>query len=1078
MIHFGRKISFFLLIFNCLTFKVHAAFLNRPELVDYNFAGANICEKSSLKIKFDHQQFNVGNIFTIEISQNGTFTPGNTITMIGSLTQSGNMNSVNLTVDFPSNVPAGNNYRLRVKGSNPVTYSENLNEHPFFVSKLIPSDPNFFPTGYWRGNFYRWTPSITGTITDANSEDIFNPNNYIGYVTEDTMSFDYNWGNNGNAPGSFPDSNKVCGTYRDFFSVRMKRRVNFEAGYYIFGGGGDDGFRLSIDGGVTWLIEDWSDHAYRGSLTNGGCGVLLTAGTRDVVVEFYENKTDARFRTIIIKTGDPAVNTISILSPLNGATICSSALPFQMTASPMGAWQWSGPGVSSNGILNPQIGGTGFRTISYQTGFAADGQNCVKTASVTVNVLSAPSAQFAGLDSSYCTSAAVSNLQPQNPGGTFSGPGITGNAFSPILAGPGNHIISHIINDGVGICSDTVKKVVKVTASIPVSIQNLTTSICRTGDSIILSGSPIGGVFSGPGVSNSVFHPDLANIGSNSIQYTFINGACINVAQLNINVLIALSAQFSGLQSELCATTSPLTLVPQNSGGIFSGPGVTGTTFSPQSLSSGTYKITHILNVPGGCIDTASFSVQITVPIIPLFIIPSDLCTSSDPVFLEANVQGTFTGPGVNGNLFNPALANIGANAIVFTSVQGPCVLTANGNIIVLSQPNAVLSLGTSGFCINQTMKSKISVSPAGGILSGIGIVGDSISVVGLALGQYVLKYIIESGTCKDTATQIYNVFDLPDAGFTDLPDTLCEGAQDIFLQPNVPGGLFSGQGLSQDRKYFQPSQLLVNNTWRIYYNITFNGCSNRGKDSVMIIPKLKPKVTFPTLKNKYCSIENAFSPQSNPPGNYFLNGNPVTQIAPASLAPGQYVLKAVYRPVTNLECIDSASANFSFSIIANPIPDLGPDFEIEEGKQLNIDPKITGSYAWVSDPEKQNLEPSKPLTFVPDKALEVFVLATDPSGTCLGKDSVKFTIRPAVGFPSLITPNGDSKNDVFEIKGAYPNMKVAIFNRWGKEVYSGTNSGNIGWEPKSKVETGLYFYTVSNPGDGRVWTGWVMVDF
>jgi hypothetical protein len=250
------------LFFGCLVHQtLHAAYLNRPELVDYNFAGANICEKVALRIKFDHEQFIPGNVFTVEVSPNGQFSGGNTYVMIGSLTQSGNQQNVFLTVNFPANIPAGANYRLRVKGSSPLTYSQQVNEHPFSISKLVPSDPNFYPEGYWRGYFYRWTPSIPGTINDANTEDIFNPNNYLGYITEDSLSFDYNWGNNTSAPHIFPDTNNVCGTYRDFFSIRMRRRIAFEEGYYVIGGGADDGFRISLDGGITWVLSDWSDHA-------------------------------------------------------------------------------------------------------------------------------------------------------------------------------------------------------------------------------------------------------------------------------------------------------------------------------------------------------------------------------------------------------------------------------------------------------------------------------------------------------------------------------------------------------------------------------------------------------------------------------------------------------------------------------------------------------------------------------------------------------------------------------------------------------------------------------------------------
>jgi len=281
-----------------------AANIRRPELIDYNFAGANICNKSLLKIKFEHELFNPGNIFTVEIAVNGNFNGGGLITMEGQLSQSGNLQTAFLTVAFPVSVPAGVNYRLRIKGSNPVTYSNQLNEFPFTISKLVDSDPFYYPEGYWRGYFYTWVPSISSTIFDATNEDTFNPDRYIGYISESSMNFDFNWGNNTPAPASFADTNKVCGSYREFYAIRMRRKYLFESGYYLFSGGADDGFRVSIDGGATWILSDWSDHQFRDVNNPGsnGCGVYLPAGYRDVVVEYYENKTDSRFRFNMVKS--------------------------------------------------------------------------------------------------------------------------------------------------------------------------------------------------------------------------------------------------------------------------------------------------------------------------------------------------------------------------------------------------------------------------------------------------------------------------------------------------------------------------------------------------------------------------------------------------------------------------------------------------------------------------------------------------------------------------------------------------------------------------------------------------------
>lgn len=926
MLYFKSAFLSFFLAILLLPMVANAAYLNRPELVDYNFANADICEKVNLRIKFDYENFNPGNVFTVEISSpGGSFAVPTTL--IGNLTASGSQQNVYLTVQFPATVLAGNSYMLRVRGSSPVTFSSQLNEYPFSISKIFPSDPNFFPVGYWRGYMYTWNPSTTGNITDANSEDIFNPLNYVGYITEDTLAFEYNWGNNTNAPGIFPDSNKVCGTYRDNFSLRMKRKIYFENGFYIFGGGADDGFRLSTDGGATWLINDWSDHAYQGSLYNNGCGVQMTAGWRDVVVDFYEHLIDARFRCIIKKTGDPAINPISITSPLNGANICSSSPLVALVGNPPGAYQWGGTGVSAAGWLNPAVGGLGPRTITYQTGFAAFGQNCVKTTSITVNIIPGLSAQFTVLDSVYCSAISLAyNLTPQNQGGVFFGPGVTGNLFDPSQAGPGFHWIGYALNTPGG-CTDTVRVMVHVYPPTSLSINPIPASICSSDLPVTLVGNPIGGVFSGPGVSGNVFNPSSVSPGLISIQYQLIQGACNNVTNISTQVL---------------------------------------------------------------------------------------------------------------------------------------------------QSPTALLSMAQSSFCIGANQKQKINFSPAGGLLSGPGVVGDSLVTTGLATGPYTLQYVVSNGNCTDTAYFPFVIQPLPDAGFQNLPDTVCVGSPNLTLVPNVAGGQFVGQGVIPPNQ-FSPGILLADNTYKIEYRITQNGCSNVSEQFVRILSRFKPTLQFPTLKSIYCSSEPEFIPVSQPPGQYYLNGVLISQINPAQLNPGIYVLKAVFRPITQLECIDSASANYSFSIIQNPKPDLGPDLEIESGDEVVLNPRISGTWTWTSSEPSYSLPSNQVVNFRPFDDVKVNVFALDPSGTCAGRDSIFITVNPNLFFPNFFTPNGDGFNQDWRIKGVVNDLNVAIFDRWGKEVFSGISMGEMAWDGKGAERPGLYFYLVENPKTGKKYNGWLM---
>jgi len=58
---------------------------------------------------------------------------------------------------------------------------------------------------------------------------------------------------------------------------------NFAPGNYSFQVGGDDGYRLSFDGGATFPISKWNDQSYATTT-----GTYYLSGTTNLVLEYYE----------------------------------------------------------------------------------------------------------------------------------------------------------------------------------------------------------------------------------------------------------------------------------------------------------------------------------------------------------------------------------------------------------------------------------------------------------------------------------------------------------------------------------------------------------------------------------------------------------------------------------------------------------------------------------------------------------------------------------------------------------------------------------------------------------------------
>lgn len=152
----------------------------------------------------------------------------------------------------------------------------------------------------------------------------------------------------------------------------------------------------------------------------------------------------------------------------------------------------------------------------------------------------------------------------------------------------------------------------------------------------------------------------------------------------------------------LCVENSPVTLSAHDEGGSWSGPGVSGNRFNPSVAGTGNHTIRYSVTSRYGCTDTDSISVTVLPPPDVAISRAGPLFITHPPVTLEASPgQGTWSGTGMNGALFNPMDAGLGKHIITYTTQ--PDVYGCKGsdtvhiNVIMPALPIADFGPDTAG---------------------------------------------------------------------------------------------------------------------------------------------------------------------------------------------------------------------------------------------------------------------------------------------------------------------------------------------------------------------------------------------
>lgn len=396
-----------------------------------------------------------------------------------------------------------------------------------------------------------------------------------------------------------------------------------------------------------------------------------------------------------------------------------------------------------------------------------------------------------GVDQSFTLTASVS-------GGSgfgdfiWSGNGVTGDTFDPALAGVGEHVIDLAFIDFAGPCLGAGQFTISVfevpvadfsSSADPVCADELVT-ITFTGTAPAgadFAWNAGGNLLSGQG-PHQVSFPDA---GIFNIDLTVTAATCTSTATTQtINVIAPLAApnvQCTGA-ADLNSITVSWNDVTPNAGYQILVDGnvvdtVSVTTYTVANLLPATEVMVSVVAISTGpCPDSAPGVGLCTSAACPPLSAdfsgnPTTFCLdiTQDQSFVLAAVVGSganqgfvWSGPGVTGNIFDPAIAGVGNHFVVLNySETGPCTFVDSFLIQVFEVPVATFGVSTDLACTDETITVTFTGSaPAGSVFNwtvsnGAVLVGPGPHVINSATAASItVNLTVTSNGCPATATE------------------------------------------------------------------------------------------------------------------------------------------------------------------------------------------------------------------------------------------------------------------------------------------------------------------------------------
>ncbi len=472
-------------------------------------------------------------------------------------------------------------------------------------------------------------------------------------------------------------------------------------------------------------------------------------------------------------TATVTVNSLPVVSAGNPQNLCDQPIPTQLNGTPA-AGTWSGSNISPSGVFTPVPGSLGSFPVTYSF---TNANGCTNSATVDVTV--GPVTQFAnaGVDTSFCQGNSPVSLPGLPVGGTWSGSGIGSNgSFTPST--PGSYLATY--NFGSGTCATSDQMTVTVLAS-PQIVVPPDISVCADAAPVDLLATPIGGSWSGSGITGPPwrFDPMQVSSGSYTLTYSFSDGdGCTSTGSITA-VVNAIPMVDAGSDQQFCDQPVQVQLSATPIGGTWDAGWMdvsANGSLIPNGVGSD--EVIYSFTSNAGCSNSDTITVDVVAINEPAFAgNDTAICINSGSIQLIGTpVGGAWSGNSISvDGSFDPVIP--GDHLLTYSFGSSTCAI--QDQVIITVDPLPLVDAGNDlGVCLDGGLQ-QLTATPIGGAWSGIGVDPSGVFDPLLAAeggNQVTYTYTDPSTGCTNSDDAIVTVHPLPIASFTNDP-IACVGA-------------------------------------------------------------------------------------------------------------------------------------------------------------------------------------------------------------------------------------------------------------------------------------------------------------